>query len=80
MRVWRRINFHDSRDGKAGKQDSEKSGRKPCHRYSAKSQNCTMKPSPLSAFESKICDHFQNKIPFQWMKMLKTVGCTLQQK
>jgi hypothetical protein len=75
-------------DSKAGKQDKEKSGRKPRHSHGAKSQYCATKRavfmescfSPLSALGSKICVHFQNKIPFQQTKTLKTVGCTLQQK
>jgi hypothetical protein len=79
--------LYDS-DSKAGKEDKEKSGRKPRHRQGAKSQFCATKRavfmesclSPLSALESKIRVHFQNKIPFQWTKTLKTVGCTLQRK
>jgi hypothetical protein len=73
-------------DSKDGKQDKEKSSRKPCHHHGAKSQHCATKRavfmesclSPLSALGSKIRVHFQNKIPFQRTKTLKTVGCTLQ--
>ena len=79
--------MYDS-DSKAGKEDKEKSGRKPRHRHGAKTQYCVTKRavfmescfSPLSALGSKIRVHFQNKILFQWTKMLKTVGCTLQRK
>jgi hypothetical protein len=79
--------LYDS-DSKAGKQDKEKSGRKPRHHHGAKSQYCVMKRavfmescfSSLSALGSKIRVHFQNKIPFQGTKTLKTVGCTLQRK
>jgi hypothetical protein len=77
--------LYNTGDSKAGKQDSEKSGRKPRHSHGAKSQNCATKRAvfmkfcllPLSSLKSKIRVHFQNKIPFQQMK---TVGCTLQQK
>jgi hypothetical protein len=33
-------------------------------------------PIAIVALESKIRVHFQNKIPFQRMKTLKTVSCT----
>jgi hypothetical protein len=54
----------------------------------AKSQYCATKRavfmesclSSLSALGSKIRVNFQNKIPFQRTKTLKTVGCTLQRK
>jgi hypothetical protein len=53
-----------------------------------KSQYCATKRavfmescfSPLSALGSKIRVHFQNKIPFQRTKTLKTVGCTIAAK
>jgi hypothetical protein len=59
-------------DSKAGKQDKEKSGRKPRHHDGAKSQYSMTKRavfmescfSPLSALGSKIRVHCQNKIPF----------------
>jgi hypothetical protein len=34
----------------------------------------------IACTQKQICVYFQNKIPFQWKKMWKTVGCTLQQK
>jgi hypothetical protein len=75
--------LYDS-DSKAGKEDKEKSGRKPRHRHGAKSQYCMTKRAVfmescllrLSALESKIRVHFQNKLPFQWMKTLKMAHCS----
>jgi hypothetical protein len=78
IQVHGRIKLYNS-DSKADKQDSEISGRKPRHRRGAKCQYCMMKRaafieaclSPLSALKSKICVHFQNKVPLQRRKKFK---------